>query len=90
MLRLVRNGFNKEKCGDLIVEVNPGWQLVNEETHQQTTSRAYTSCFPIILFGGSIPAQRVQTPVTADRIAPTVARVIRIRAPNACKAEPLF
>ena len=90
MLRLIRNGFNKEKCGDLIVEVNPGWQLVNEETHQQTTSRAYASPFPIILFGGNIQAQRIQTPVTADRIAPTVTRVIRIRAPNACKVEPLF
>jgi hypothetical protein len=89
-LRQIRNGYNKEKCGDLIVEVNPGWQLVNEETHQQTTSRANVSTFPIILFGSNIQAQRVQTPVTAERVAPTIARAIRIRAPNACKAEPLF
>ena len=89
-LRLIRNGYNKEKCGDLIVEVNPGWQLVNEETHQQTTSRANVIPFPIILFGNNIQAQRVQTPVTAERVAPTIARAIRIRAPNACKAEPLF
>jgi hypothetical protein len=89
-LRLIRNGYNKEKCGDLIVEVNPGWQLVNEETHQQTTSRANVIPFPIILFGSNIQAQRVQTAVTAERVAPTIARAIRIRAPNACKAEPLF
>ena len=89
-LRLIRNGYNKEKCGDLIVEVNPGWQLVNEETHQQTTSRANVIPFPIILFGSNIQAQRVQTAVTAERVAPTIARAIRIRAPNACKTEPLF
>ena len=89
-LRLIRNGYNKEKCGDLIVEVNPGWQLVNEETHQQTTSRANVIPFPIILFGSNIQAQRVQTAVTAERVAPSIARAIRIRAPNACKAEPLF
>ena len=89
-LRLIRNGFNKEKCGDLIVEVNPGWQLVNEETHQQTTSRAYAIPFPIIFFGNNIQTQRIQTPVTAERIAPTIARVIRIRAPNACSEKPLF
>ena len=89
-LRLIRNGYHKEKCGDLIVEVNPGWQLVNEETHQQTTSRANVIPFPIILFGSNIQAQRVQTAVTAERVAPTIARAIRIRAPNACKAEPLF
>ena len=86
----VRNGFNKEKCGDLLVEINPGWQLINEETHQQTTHRLGAIHFPIILFGYNFQAQRVMTPVTVDRIAPTIARAIRIRAPNACKAEPLF
>lgn len=90
LMQHIRNGFNKEKCGDLIVEVAPGWQLINEETQQQTTYRSAIVHFPIILFGYNIPAQRVLTPVTADRIAPTVARAIRIRAPNACKAEPLF
>ena len=28
--------------------------------------------------------------ITIDRIAPTIAKTIRIRAPNACSAEPLF
>jgi hypothetical protein len=89
-LQNIRNGFNKEKCGDLLVEVAPGWQLVNEETHQKTTYRSGVIYFPIILFGYTFQPQRVLTPVTADRIAPTISRTIRIRAPNACKAEPLF
>ena len=66
------------------------WQLVNEETHTSSTSRASYIPFPIIFFGANIEAQRIATPVTVDRIAPTVARAIRIRAPNACSAEPLF
>ena len=89
-LQGIRNGFNKEKCGDLLVEVAPGWQLINEETHQKTTYRSGVIYFPIILFGYTFQPQRVLTPVTADRIAPTISRAIRIRAPNACKAEPLF
>ena len=89
-LQEIRNGFNKEKCGDLLIEVAPGWQLINEETHQQTTYRLGAIHFPIILFGYNFQSQRVLSPVTVDRIAPTVARAIRIRAPNACKAEPLF
>ena len=89
-LQSIRNGFNKEKCGDLLLEVAPGWQLVNEETHQQTTCRSGIIYFPIILFGYNLQPQRVLTPVTTDRIAPTVSRAIRIHAPNACKAEPLF
>jgi hypothetical protein len=86
----VRNGFNIDKCGDLLIDIAPGWQLVNEETHTSSTSRASYIPFPIIFFGANIEAQRIATPVTVDRIAPTVARAIRIRAPNACSAEPLF
>lgn len=90
LLERIRNGFNVEKCGDLIIDVAPGWQLVNEDTHTSTTSRVSNIPFPIIFFGANIKPDRVMTPVTVDRIAPTVARAIRIRAPNACSAEPLF
>ena len=90
LLERVRNGFNIDKCGDLLIDIAPGWQLVNEETHASSTSRASYIPFPIIFFGANIEAQRIVTPVTVDRIAPTVARAIRIRAPNACSAEPLF
>lgn len=90
LLQRVRNGFNVEKCGDLLIDIQPGWELVNEDMHSSTVSRASYIPFPIIFFGADIKAERIQTPVTVDRIAPTVARAIRIRAPNACSSEPLF
>lgn len=90
LLSKVRNGFNVEKCGDLLIDIAPGWELVNENDHTSTTSRAYNIPFPIIFYGAGVKTQRVQTPVTADAIAPTIARIIRIRAPNACSTEPLF
>lgn len=89
-LKHIRNGFNVERCGDLLIEIQPGWELANEQTHTSSVSRLANIPFPIIFFGASVKAQRVETLVTADRIAPTVARCIRIRAPNACEAEPLF
>jgi hypothetical protein len=89
-LERVRNGFNIDKCGDLLIDIAPGWQLVNEETQATSMSRASYIPFPIIFYGTNIDAQRIVTPVTVDRVAPTVARAIRIRAPNACSAEPLF
>ena len=89
-LEKIRSGFNVEKCGDLLIDIAPGWELVNEHNHTSTTSRVSNIPFPIIFFGAGVKAQRVQTPVTADAIAPTIARIIRIRAPNACATEPLF
>ena len=53
-LERIRNGFNIEKCGDLIIEIAPGWQLVNEDTHTTSVSRASNIPFPIIFFGQNI------------------------------------
>lgn len=86
----VRNGYNPEHCGDLVVEAAPGWRVLTENTGESEYSRASFFHFPIIFYGAGMEAQRIQTPVTIDRIAPTIARVIRTRTPNACSAEPLF
>ncbi len=86
----VRAGFNANRNGDLIIEVAPGWQLFNEDTQETSVSRASFIQFPIIIYGAGIEAEKVNTPVTTDRIAPTIAKSIRIRAPNACSSAPLF
>ncbi len=86
----IRNGFNPEHSGDILIEVLPGWQLQNENTQEKILSRASFNQFPIIIYGAGTKAERVKTPVTTDRIAPTIAKSIRIRAPNACSSEPLF
>ena len=85
-----RNAFHPTLSGDIIIEVAPGWQLVNEDTQERLSTRASFVPFPIIIFGAGTRAERITLPVTVDRIAPTIARNIRIRAPNACTAEPLF
>jgi hypothetical protein len=90
LLAQVRNGFNPERNGDIMIEVSPGWQLANETTQEQQLSRASFMQFPLIFYGTGIQPEKVNTPVTIDRIAPTIAKTIRIRAPNACSAEPLF
>ncbi|MBR1485342.1 MAG: alkaline phosphatase family protein [Prevotella sp.] len=88
--RKVRNGFNPERCGDLLVEATPGWHVVDEDTQWDELVRASFIQFPIFFFGAGLSAETVTAPVTTDRIAPTVSRAIRIRAPNACSSEPLF
>ena len=45
--------------------------------------------FPICLLGNNVRPETIKTPVTVDCIAPTLARFMRIRAPNACSAAPL-
>ena len=86
----IRNGFNPNLNGDITIEVTPGWRLLNEDTQETFTSRSGFVPFPIIIYGAGTKPQRITTQVTVDRIAPTIAKSIRIRAPNACSAAPLF
>ena len=76
--------------GDIIIKVAPGWRLLNEDNQETFYSRTGFIPFPIIFYGAGTEAEHVAIPVTTDRIAPTIAKSIRIRAPNACTAEPLF
>ena len=89
-MRKIRNGFNLERNGDILIEVAPGWRMLNEDNLDNQLVRASFIQFPIIVFGAGTKAERIATPVTTDRIAPTIAKAIRIRAPNACSSEPLF
>lgn len=86
----VRNSFHPEHNGDIMIEVSPGWRILNESTQESHLSRASYTQFPIIFFGAGVSADKIKTAVTTDRIAPTIAKAIRIRAPNACSTEPLF
>ena len=76
--------------GDIIVNVAPGWKLINEDTQESYTSRYNIILFPVIFYGTNIKGERISTPITIDRIAPTISKSIHIRAPNACSAAPLF
>lgn len=76
--------------GDLLVHLNPGWQMQNDDTHELMKVKQPLACFPIIFYGANIPSQKVSTPVSVERIAPTISKAIRIRAPNACMTTPLF
>lgn len=89
-LSKVRNSFHSQHSGDILIEIASGWHLQNEDTHDDRLSQAAAPVFPIIFYGVGIHAGHIQMPVTTDRIAPTIAKSIRIRAPNACTAEPLF
>ena len=86
----LRNGYNPHCSGDIIIQVNPGWVLLNSSTHEERVSRETYMGFPLFFLGTNIRSEKVETPVTIDRVAPTVTQALRIRAPNGCAQRPLF
>lgn len=86
----IRGGYNPQCSGDVMIEVSPGWHYTNSQTGERRYVRESYIPYPIIFWGADIEAQTIGTPVTVDCIAPTLSKAMRIRAPNACAAAPLF
>ncbi len=85
----MRGGFNTERSGDLILEVAPGWTLVDERWGERVHYNRSHVPVPVILYGGGITPHINRTPVSVSGVAATIADVLRISAPNACSARPL-
>lgn len=85
----LRNWYNPDNCGDLVIELTSGWRLLNEDNGQQYVARASIVPIPVFFYGGGNMAKTETAQVSVDRIAPTIAKAIRIRAPNACNSVAL-
>ena len=85
----VRNGYHRKRSGDLLIEVLPGWTVIRENPNESRAVRMAATPAPMIWLGGNVKAETIKVPVCADRVAPTLCRVMRIRSPNGCTSQPL-
>jgi hypothetical protein len=81
-------------AGDVLVEVNPGWEIVEVDPTTQKESRhtvrAGLMTAPVFILAPIVKAERITTEIDARAIAPTVARILRIRSPNASELPPML
>jgi hypothetical protein len=84
----MRNAYNPHRSGDILIQIAPGWSLtevnVSSTTNKQNISRESYTTFPLFFMGAGFDPNKIETPVSIDYVAPTVAKVLRIRSPNAC------
>ncbi|MDR1882771.1 MAG: alkaline phosphatase family protein [Prevotella sp.] len=91
VMEYYKNGYTKETSGDLFIELQPGYKIVNEQdaSFKEKQVRNNAVVCPVIFFGNNIKAERVKRTIKATEIAPTVSYIMRIRSPNAAKEETL-
>lgn len=90
MNRRMRNGYHRKLSGDLFVEIQPGWTVKHDSSNsrdEQIRNNAVMS--PLFILGANTVPQKIEYPVKATKIAPTICSFLRIRAPNACSETPL-
>lgn len=88
-VQFYRNGYYKGITGDLFLELQPGWRIVDPQSPEQQSVRNNAVISPVIFFGSNIKPQKVDRTIEATEIAPSVSYRLRIRAPNAAKGEIL-
>jgi len=85
----IRNSYHRKRTGDLIIDVLPGWTIVDEITFERQVVRHGNIPVPLIFMGHSVAPEKIEIPVTIEHIAPTLSHFMRIRAPNACTTTSL-
>ena len=94
----LRRNISATHAGDLLVMVNPGWEIsdeidgqtVNIEQSSLPVVRWQATTSPIYIMAPSLSAGEITERVDARAIAPTIARQLRIRSPNAASVSPLL
>lgn len=87
---VVRRSTSLKHAGDLVITINPGWATVDDDFNTSThVVRQGYQPSPVFILAPSLPAAQIDTRVDARSIAPTVTRLVRIRAPNGAALPPV-
>lgn len=82
-------------AGDLFIDVAPGWETVDDinspvdGSRTRYVNRYATPTAPVFILAENLDARTIDTPVDVRVVAPTIARLLRIRSPNAAALPPL-
>ena len=91
LLRLLRNGYNVQRSGDILAVMKPN-HLGNGYGSKGTTHGTgfnYDTHVPIIFYGHSVPSGKSVRKVAITDIAPTLSMLLDISLPNAATGQPL-
>lgn len=79
-------------AGDIFISIAPGWEEIDDDSDTEkprTVIRAVASTAPAFILAPQLTPRKIDTPVDARAIAPTVCRLLRIRSPNGASTPPL-
>lgn len=87
----IRLATDPKLGGDIVLEFNPGWEVTDDTKFPNETKieRSEVALTPVFIMGAEVAPEEISTTVDASAIAPTIARLLRIRSPNGVASAPL-
>lgn len=83
-LQKLRRSINPKTAGDIYVEFQPGWNLVEDLTYpvKKLPVRSTVATTPVLIMGPGLAPATITAPVDATAIAPALCGAMHIRSPN--------
>ena len=90
-LENLRLANDPKTSGDIMLEFTPGWTVVDDSRFPPEPQKQNTTIYatPGFIMGAGVAPKVEEGTVEATSIAPTVAKTLRIRAPNSAASKPL-
>lgn len=88
----IRLGTDPKTGGDIILEFNAGWTIVNDLhfPNDIQVARSTPVLTPVFILGKDVSPSEITATIDAVAIAPTIAQIMRIRSPNGAQEKPLI
>ncbi len=94
LVRSIMRSYNPKRSGDIYLVLDPHWFINDFDGLTVAASHGspwrYDSYVPVVFMGPGIKAARYVRPVETIDVAPTLARLLRIKAPSGARGAPLI
>ncbi len=84
------NGYNRERSGDVVVVLKPNYYAHGMKGTDHGAWNAYDTHIPLVFMGWGIKHGATTKQTFMTDIAPTVAALLHVQAPNGCIGKPIF
>jgi len=93
--RQAANSMNRDRSGDIIINLAPGWQEVtgnveNFSCSAQNSAYSHDTHVPLAFYGKGVHLKTVNRKVSIADITPTIATLLRILCPDYASGEPIY
>ena len=84
------NGYNRERSGDVVVLLKPNYYAHGMKGTDHGAWNPYDTHIPLVFMGWGIKHGATTKPTYMTDIAPTIAALLHVQAPNGTVGQPIF
>ncbi len=90
IMGMAHRSYFARHSGDVVLNLLPGWIYGEENLSDSGSPYIYDTHVPVIFWGGDIEPQEISSEVSLEDIAPTIAKIVGVTAPNSVTGKPIL